>query len=100
MWKADSGDALGEGKRRLGARDELCADHGKSVYAGNGTGGDETPGTASFSVGGAGRSPAAMTGEEKGLGVEVPVRGERPWESMSGGASKSDVPRLCERAGL
>ena len=25
LWKADSGDALGEGRRRLGARDELCA---------------------------------------------------------------------------
>ena len=75
LWKADSGDALGEGKRKLGARDELCADHRKSVYAGNGTGGDDTPGTASFSVG---QSPAAMTGEEEGLGVEVPDRGERP----------------------
>lgn len=66
----DSGEALGERGRILGGRVELCADHGYSVYAGKGMGGEDA-GTDSLRFGGGGRSPAPNTGEEKGLGLVV-----------------------------
>lgn len=71
-WKNDSGEALGDGKRRLGALDE-CAGEGKSVYAGKGIVGEDGPGTTSFdgerAAEGA-RGP--MMGDDRGLGPVDP----------------------------